>query len=154
MNRVVLLIILISSTICFRVRTSKSTASIVLTMILRDEEVNLRSNLPLWNGLIDYYVFLIDDRTVDHSEDTIRRILRSDETYVIAPFCFEGFGQARTEALQLAWEHFPAASHVLIADPDWRPDVATISKDDLHQSAETYEFTIFDRNGYTERTSN
>ena len=125
-----------------------------MTMILRDEEVNLRSNLHLWRNIIDYYVFLIDDRTIDNSADVIRSILPDPDAYIITSFKFEGFGQARTESLSVAWHHFPHASHVWVADPDWRPDVSSIIKYDLQATAMIYEFTIFDRNGVTDRVSN
>ena len=134
--------------------TQTQPVEIVMTMILRDEEVNLRSNLHLWRNIIDYYVFLIDDRTIDNSADVIRSILPDPDAYIITSFQFEGFGQARTESLSVAWHHFPHASHVWVADPDWRPDVSSIIKYDLQATAIIYEFTIFDRNGVTDRVSN
>lgn len=121
-------------------------------MIIRDEEVNLRQNLPVWSTIADFFVFLIDNRTRDSSEHTIRSILRAaDRPFFIQEYFFEGFGQARTLSLSKAFEHFPQASHVLIADPDWKPDTTTINKHDLDDSADVFRFVVFDRNGFTRR---
>lgn len=127
-------------------------ASLVATFIIRDEEVNLRSNLPLWANFTDYFTFLVDYRTVDGSLKAIDLILGTKQIpYVIQNYSFSGFGDARTASLELAYKHFGNASHVMIADPDWRPDVATINKAELDYSAPVFRFMVFDRSGETRR---
>lgn len=135
------------------VGASASPSSLVMTMICRDEEVNLRSNLPLWAEAVDYFVFLLDDRTIDKSVAAIHAILTPLHIpHVIKNYTFTGFGAARTLSLQTAYDNFANASHVLIADPDWRPDLQTIRKDELDLSADVFRFTVFDRNGMTKRS--
>ncbi len=74
------------------------------------------------------------------------------QRYQIVKNEFLGFGQARTLSLQKAWQHFPQASHVMIADPDWRPTASTINFSELAaNNVDVYRFTIYDRNGYTTR---
>ena len=59
-----------------------------------------------------------------------------------------------TQSLAAAWKYFPHASHVLISDPDWRPDISTIHTADLDLTADVFEFTIYDRNNMTTRRLN
>jgi hypothetical protein len=126
--------------------------SVVITMICRDEGVNFKANLPLWLNIVDYYVFLVDSRTSDGSEDIIRSILApADKSYFIRHYNFSGFGPARTLSLETAWEQFPQASHILIADPDWKPEPSTMSLHDLAENYDVFRFTAFDRNGFTKR---
>lgn len=131
---------------------AREEPSLVITMICRDEAVNFRANLAMWTSLADYYVFLMDSRTVDDSATVVRDILSaSGKDFHIQHYNFTGFGAARTMSLNVAWDQYPQASHVLIADPDWRPDVSTMSLQDLHEGSDVYRFTAFDRNGFTKR---
>lgn len=125
--------------------------SVVMAMICRNEEVNFRSNLALWLPLVKYFVFVMDERTNDKSEEAIRSILNRKAEFVIVPNKFDGFGPARTLSLTEAWKNFPQASHVLIGDPDWRPDVSTMSLTHLDMTADVFRFTAYDRNGKTKR---
>ena len=126
--------------------------TIVMTMIVRDEAVNIKSNLHLWLGIVDFFVFLVDRRTTDHSEEAIASILDSKEVpYEIVHHDFDGFGSSRTRSLQNAWKYFPQAIFVWIADPDWRPDVSTIQKSSLTRDFDAFRFTIIDRSGITTR---
>lgn len=130
------------------------SVEIVFATICRDEAVNFRSNLELWTSTIKYYIFIMDDRNTDDSVDVIRDVLENKALgYKIIPHKFEGFGKARTTSLIAAWEHFPHASHVLIADPDWRPDPATLLKDSLVFDVDVFRFVILDRNGHTYRNA-
>mmetsp|Transcript_25503 Transcript_25503/g.37637 ORF Transcript_25503/g.37637 Transcript_25503/m.37637 type:complete len:1617 (-) Transcript_25503:131-4981(-) len=125
--------------------------SIVMTFIARDEAVNIKSNLPLWAEVIDYFVFMIDERTTDGTESAIADVLDGRTPYEIVYHNFTGFGPARTKSLRNAWKFFPQASHVWIADPDWKPDLSTINKDDLTLEHDAFRFLIYDRNGITTR---
>ena len=127
--------------------------TIVMTMILRDEAVNIKSNLPLWLGKIDYFVFLVDRRTTDNSEEAISNILESNEVpYEIVHHDFDGFGPSRTRSLEHAWKFFPQATHVWIADPDWKVDAnIPIDKSELDLVHDAFRFVIYDRNGQTTR---
>jgi hypothetical protein len=141
--------------LCLMLSTSTILAghSIVMTMILRDEAVNLRSNLPLWVGKIDYFMFLVDRRTTDGSEDVIKNILGDNHVpFEIVYHDFDGFGSSRTRSLQNAWKYFPQASHVWIADPDWKVDPnIPIQKSELDLIHDAFRFVIYDRNGQTTR---
>lgn len=126
--------------------------SIVMTMIIRDEEINLKSNLALWLSIVDYFVFLVDTRTIDNSINAIETILNnSTSQYKILPNEFDGFGSSRTRSLKAAWENFPQATHVWISDPDWRPDISTININDLDLEYDVFAFKSFDRTGITTR---
>ena len=91
--------------------------SLAISMICRDEEVNFRSNLHLWLGVIDYFVFMVDSRTTDQSVSAINEILHGKSRYEVLPYEFTGFGSARTDSLVAVWQYYPGATHVLIADP-------------------------------------
>lgn len=121
------------------------TASIVMTTLCRDEEVNLIANIPNWLRVVDYFVFVVDNRTRDNSVSTIENALdKVGKKYKVVFNDFTGFGAARTLGLDAAWQHFPQATHVLIADPDWQFDLKTINKNELDLSHDVFRFTIFD----------
>jgi hypothetical protein len=131
--------------------SSISKISLAITMICRDEEVNFRSNLKLWLGVVDYFVFMIDSRTTDQSVLAIEEILKGQAEYEIVPYEFEGFGPARTDSLETVWQYFPQATHVIIADPDWRPEVLSMNKAELDLDHDVFRFLAYDRNGQTTR---
>lgn len=140
----------------FPTLTNENDVSIVITMICRNEAVNFRANLALWLKVVDYFVFIMDDRNSDDSETVIHSILTSGPTkakgYDIYKNTFSGFGHARTLSLARAWQKYPQASHVIIADPDWRPRSDTLQKHELiTANAEVYRFTVYDRSGATKR---
>lgn len=124
--------------------------SIVVTMICRDEAVNLKENLPGFVAIADYFVFLIDDRNTDDSINVISSLI-NESNYRIVSNKFDGFGSSRTRSLDAAWQYFPQASHVWIADPDWHLDLSTISKSELDFDHDVFGFLSYDRNGFTTR---
>ena len=77
-----------------------TATSIVMTMMIRDEAVNLKSNLPMWLPFIDYFVFIVDDRTSDSSVQTIENVIKDKSRFKIFPYEFTGFGPARTLSLK------------------------------------------------------
>lgn len=125
---------------------------LAITMICRDEAVNFKANLAAWLPIVDYYVFMIDSRTKDDSVEVINNILKpAGKDFKIVHYNFSGFGQGRTQSLKETWDTFPQASHVLIADPDWSPNVSTMDIYDLDDTVDVFRFTAFDRNGVTRR---
>ena len=102
------------------------TPRLAITMMCRDEEVNIKSNLRQWLLVADYFVFLVDRRTVDNTAQAIKDILQDTNIFRIIIYDFNGFGNARTLSLTETWNNFPQATHVLIADPDWLPDTVSI----------------------------
>ncbi len=77
---------------------SDAKTSIVMTMICRDEEVNLRANLAQWFPVIDYFIFLVDSRNTDHTWYFIKRTFQGskENSFKALSYDFEGFGHART----------------------------------------------------------
>ena len=59
----------------FQPLNSTTEVSVVITMICRNEAVNFRSNLHLWFPAVDYFVFMMDSRNSDDSEEVIQSIL-------------------------------------------------------------------------------
>lgn len=127
--------------------------SLSVAMICRNEAVNFKSNLAEWFGVADSFVFLLDNRNSDNSAEVIQEIMsKGDKKHVIESHVFTGFGQARTKSLEIAWRHFPDATHIMLADPDWRPRVDTLDKSELiRANAEVFRFTVYDRNRVTTR---
>eukprot|EP01032_Pedospumella_encystans_P032437 gene32437-36617_t len=114
-------------------------------MLCRDEDVNLKANIPNWLRVVDYFVFVVDNRTRDNSVNTIENLLgKVGKKYKVVNNDFTGFGPARTLSLDAAWTHFPHATHVLIADPDWQFDLKTINKNELDLRHDVFRFTIYD----------
>lgn len=144
---------LLSCLLACLLANAQGKASLVVTMICRDEEVNLRSNLEAWAraSIGDAFVFLIDHRTTDASREVISSILTAHNVpYTMKNYTFNGFGDARTQSLAMAWDSYQHMSHVLIADPDWVP-VGAFNKEQLDTPADVFRFTVYDRNGMTKR---
>ncbi|CAM9168801.1 unnamed protein product, partial [Phaeothamnion confervicola] len=125
-----------------------------LLMIVRDEEHNLRQNLWLWAPFISCYVIGLDARTTDGSEAAVHEAL--DDAVLpnrrsVFQFEFDGLGHARTLVLQEAWRRFPDATHLIMADPDWRVHPETIDLSQLDFSHSIFALKIWDRNGSTNR---
>ena len=83
---------------------------------------------------------MVDSRTSDGTEQAIQNSLREKVPYQILPYTFEGFGYARTLSLKVAYKYFPLATHVFIADPDWRPDVSTIKEEEEDLDYDAFRF--------------
>ena len=66
-------------------------------------------------------------------------------------YSFEDFAQARNAVLRSTSHNFPSASHVLIADADWRPQQETLNLSDLDFDHGTFQFRIWDHSGHTTR---
>jgi hypothetical protein len=132
-----------------------SKPSVAITMLCRDEAVNLVSNLPAWLTVIDYFVFIMDNRTRDDSVAVINNVLvPANKKFEVVSHHFVGFGQARTLGLKTVWDKFPQATHVMVADPDWVPDISTMNMNELMGEADVYKFTVFDTHrhfGLTQR---
>mmetsp|Transcript_10887 Transcript_10887/g.32488 ORF Transcript_10887/g.32488 Transcript_10887/m.32488 type:complete len:477 (+) Transcript_10887:271-1701(+) len=127
--------------------------SLLLALMARDEEANLRANLPRLSELTDAAVCGVDDRTVDASARAVTETLRNAAHFVFY-LRFAGFGRARTEVFREGWAAFPRASHVLVLDPDWEATPGTLKKAQLDFKHRTFLFTVWDRNGLTMRTLN
>lgn len=150
------IIVMLIITFMFMLQSSMvSSGSLVVTMILRNEEVNILANLPLWAQFTTYFVFLVDHRTTDNTTGSIHSTLSyagfAASRYVIKSYEFDGFGPARSLSLQIAYSSFPQANHVMIADPDWRPRLSTIDVSQLHDQADVFRFVVYDRNGVSRR---
>lgn len=137
--------------VCAVLPTDPSGPSLVMAFIVRDEEVNIRSNLPAYVPFVDYYVFMVDHRTSDGTLAAIEEILGGKRNYHVEKYEFDGFGPARTASLKQAWLRYPNATHVWIADPDWRAEISSIKKSELTMDADAFRFLIYDRNGHTTR---
>ena len=110
-------------------------------MIIRDEAVNLQSNLALWLNTIDYFVFMVDSRTSDGSEQTIQNILGRKAPFEILPYTFEGFGPARTLSLKAAYKYFQSECNVVI-DTDKSGSIRIIGQEESVVLAESKIITI------------
>ena len=127
--------------------------TLLLALMVRDEEANLRANLPAFSGLADFVVCGIDDRSRDGSARAVAEALPDGPRWVFY-FRFDGFGRGRTGVFREAWRKFPEASHVLVLDPDWELDAPRASRAHLNADERTFLFKVWDRNGMTSRTMN
>ena len=66
-------------------------------------------------------------------------------------YTFENFSQARNTVLSETWQNFPQASHILIADADWRPTLDTVDLSELDFHHRSFHFLIWDHTGHTTR---
>ncbi|GMI10243.1 hypothetical protein TrVE_jg91 [Triparma verrucosa] len=127
-------------------------------LMVRDEAFNIRQNIPLWYSkdpsFFDAFVVAVDERTTDDTVLALEQTIPAHVPRHIFHYSFDGFGNSRTEVFEHAWAKFSKISHVMVADPDWKPNMDLISKSDLTHSIETYQFKIWDRSGLTTRNTN
>lgn len=58
---------------------NETSVSLCILLIVRDEEANLRVNLPLWGNVASCYVIGVDDRTTDGTVQAIREVLPEEK---------------------------------------------------------------------------
>ncbi|CAM9404102.1 unnamed protein product, partial [Pylaiella littoralis] len=124
--------------------------SLCLLLIVRDEEESLKANLNLWRDVADCFVIGVDDRTTDETTSIIQQVL-GDKARFIFFFTFQDFSQARNAVLRSTAHNFPDVSHVIFADADWRPNLATVDKSDLDFAHGSFPFVVSDHSGHTSR---
>lgn len=66
-------------------------------------------------------------------------------------FTFVDFAQARNAVLRSTAHNFPDTSHIIVADADWRPDLATVDKSELDFVHGSFPFLVWDHSGHTSR---
>ncbi|CAM9588914.1 unnamed protein product, partial [Scytosiphon promiscuus] len=125
--------------------------SLCLLLIVRDEAASLRANLPLWIDVVDCFVIGIDDRTTDDTPHVIQEVLGGNHPRFVFFYTFQGFAQARNAVLRSTMQNFPDATHVIVADADWRPNLATIDKSELDFVNGSFPFLVHDHTGHTAR---
>jgi tetratricopeptide (TPR) repeat protein len=128
--------------------------TLLLAFLARDEEFNIRRNLPRYGAVADFVCAGVDERTTDGSARAISEALPDipRRVFYLRWSRRGGFGAARTLVFKEAWRVFGgAATHVLALDPDWVPAVETLDKArlDVHHAA--FAVYVTDRNGLTAR---
>lgn len=94
--------------------------SVRLAMLARDEAHRMPEVADALFGLIDDYVVLIDDRTIDDTAAAV--VMALGETGSVQRFTFEDFSQARNLLLEKARIGLdPEEDFILLADPDSPP---------------------------------
>lgn len=58
---------------------NETAVSLCVLLIVRDEEANLRANLPLWENVASCYVIGVDDRTTDGTVQAIQEVLPEEK---------------------------------------------------------------------------
>lgn len=97
--------------------SSNQELCMCLLLIVRDEESNLKANLPLWRDVAHCYVIGVDDRTTDGTMQAIHETLHEDTPRYDICVCAETgsllflllFGTAvcscRRRAFRYAWKN-------------------------------------------------
>lgn len=147
------LVFAVASRLCASVGDEGREATLLLALMVRDEEANLLANLPAFEFVADAVVCGIDDRSSDASAAAVARALPSVARWVFY-FTFSGFGRGRSLVFAEGWRKFPEASHVLVLDPDWEIVDPLVVKGQLDFFHRTFLFKVWDRNGMTTRTMN
>ncbi|GMH82552.1 hypothetical protein TL16_g09297 [Triparma laevis f. inornata] len=138
--------------------TSDKPISLACLLMVRDEAFNIRNNIPLWYShdptFFDAFVVAVDERTTDDTILALEQTIPSHVSRFIYMYKFDGFGNSRTEVFKNTWSQFPNITHVMVADPDWQPNLDLINKNDLSHDIDSYQFKIWDRSGLTTRNTN
>lgn len=114
--------------------------TLILTMLVKDEEVHLERSLPEWAKLADYWVIGIDDANTDSSPEVVRRHLGHIPGRLVT-IKFDGMGPSWTELVEEGLRSFPQATHGILADADFTP-LNSFDKRQLDRRCAKHMFTI------------
>ena len=119
-------------------------------MLTKDEAAHLNRTLPLWAPLIDYYVIGVDDANTDDSPAIIRRHL-GHLPGRIETVHFTGMGPTWTLLVEAGLQHFPQATHGIIADADFAPLTPRLDRMQLDVRCSKHMYTVYTEDHLTTR---
>lgn len=124
--------------------------TLLLNMLIKNEEQHLDRTLPKWAKVIDYWIIGVDDHNTDHSPQIIIKHLGHIPGHiVIVPF--DGMGPTWSILVQHSVDYFPNATHGIIADADFAPMKDHLDKMELDIRCSKHMYTIWAEDHRNER---
>ena len=114
------------------------TPTLMLNMLIKDEEAHLARTLPIWAEIIDYWIIGVDSKNSDASPAVIEReLVGRGIPGKMVNVSFDGMGPTWTVLVDEGVASFPDATFGIIADADHAPVVETFNRDELRYNPAT-----------------
>lgn len=84
--------------------------TLLLNMLVMNEEEHLTRTLPHWAKVIDYWIIGVDEKNTDNSEAIIKKYLGHLPGMIAEVRGFDGHGPTWTTLVSLGVEYFPGAT--------------------------------------------
>lgn len=126
----------------FYVDGKRPPGTLLLNMLIKNEEEHLARTLPRWAKIIDAWVIGVDDANTDSSPEVIRRALGRIPGKIVTVH-FDGMGPTWTQLVKAGWESYPNVTHGILADADFAPMVDSFDKMELDIRCSKHIYTIY-----------
>jgi len=126
----------------YYVNGRRPPGTLLLNMLIKNEEEHLARTLPAWARIIDAWVIGVDDNNTDASREVITRALGHLPGKMVTVH-FDGMGPTWTRLVEAGWEAFPHVTHGILADADFAPLSASMDKMELDIRASKALYTIY-----------
>lgn len=129
---------------------TRPPGTLLLNMLIKNEEEHLNRTLPRWAKIIDYWIIGVDDKNTDSSPEVIRKHLSHipGEIVIVA---FDGMGPTWKQLVQVGIEKYPDATHGIISDADFAPVGDAFDKMELDVRCSKHMYTIWTESHNSER---
>lgn len=115
-----------------------NSPTLMLNMLVREEEDHLSRTLPLWGSTVDYWVIGLERDNTDHSRELIEKHLGHLPGEIIE-VDFVDMGTTWNQVMKFGIDKFPAATHGIMADADFTPTSHLLKSElDLHCPKQLY----------------
>ena len=84
----------------------RQPGTLLLNMLIKNEEVHLRRTLPEWAKVIDYWIIGVDDHNTDSSPEVIEEILGHIPGEMVT-VAFDGMGPTWSELVNVSVAKYP-----------------------------------------------
>jgi len=130
---------------------ARPPGKLLLNMLVMNEAENLARTLPYWKDVIDYWIIGVDEKNTDDSIEIVKRNLGHLPGEIALVRGFDGHGPTWTTLVSLGIEHFPGATHGIIADADFRPMNRHFDRYELDIRCSKHMYTIWTQDHRNER---
>lgn len=120
----------------------RAPGTLLLNMLIKDEAGHLDRVLPKWAKIIDYWIIGVDDQNTDDSPEIIMKHLSHIPGEIVI-VNFDGMGPTWTKLVEHGIEHYPNATHGIVADADFMPMQDTLDKFQLDTRCSKHMYTIY-----------
>lgn len=122
------------------------TGTLLLNMLIKDEEEHLNRTLPQWARIISAWVIGVDDANSDASREVIQQHLGHIPGQIVTVH-FDGMGPTWSRLCRKGVELFPGVTHGILADADFAPRVETFAASQLDVRQSKHLFSIWNEAG-------
>lgn len=127
---------------------TRPSGTLLLNMLVKNEEVHLNRTLPLWAKMIDAWIIGVDENNTDQSIEVIERHLGHLPGHIVT-LPFNGMGPTWSVLVKEGLHEYPTITHGILADADFTPLGSRLDRHQLDVRCSKHMYTIIN----SDRTS-